>query len=116
MIRESLGPILGTVKAKVHIETSVVSYYTARPSRDLIIAARQEIARERWPRIMSDFHNYVSVLVLQEAEGGDAQAACARVEAIAGLPALQIDEAVGAVDQTRRGAARLPVSGLLLAR
>lgn len=30
----------------VYIETSVVSYFTSRPSRDLIIAARQEITHE----------------------------------------------------------------------
>ena len=82
-----------TVKKKVYIETSVVSYYTSRQSRDLVIAARQETTRERWKRILVEFDCHVSVLVVQEAEGGDPQAASARVEAIAGLPVLQIDKA-----------------------
>lgn len=82
------------MKEKVYIETSVVSYSTARPSRDLIVAARQEITRGRWARFQADFDCYVSVLVVQEAEAGDPEAAAARIEAIAGLPALQIDEAV----------------------
>jgi hypothetical protein len=30
----------------VYIETSIISYYAARPSRDLIALARQEITRE----------------------------------------------------------------------
>jgi len=80
------------MKPKVYIETSVVSYYTSRPSRDLITAARQEITREHWTRILDDFDCCVSILVVQEAEGGDPGAASARLEAIAGLPILQIDE------------------------
>ena len=31
----------------VYIETSVVSYLTARPSRDVVVAAYQEVTRER---------------------------------------------------------------------
>ncbi len=80
------------MKAKVYIETSVVSYYASRPSRDLIVAARQEITRERWPRILTEFDCHVSILVVREAEGGDPQAASDRVAAITGLPVLQIDQ------------------------
>lgn len=32
--------------ASVYIETSVISYYTARSSRDLVAAARQAITQE----------------------------------------------------------------------
>ncbi|MCD6397852.1 MAG: hypothetical protein J7L71_09955 [Spirochaetaceae bacterium] len=45
----------------------MVSYYTARPSRDIIAAARQELTRDSWKRINSDFDCYISVLVVQEA-------------------------------------------------
>lgn len=79
------------MKAKVYIETSVVSYYTSRPSRDLIVAARQEITRERWARILGEFDCHVSVLVVREAEGGDPHAASDRLAAIAKLPVLEID-------------------------
>lgn len=79
------------MKAKVYIESSVVSYCTAWPSRDLVVAARQGVTRERWARILSEFECHVSVLVVQEIEGGNPQAASARVEAIAGLPILSID-------------------------
>jgi len=82
----------GGMKSKVYIESSVVSYRASRPSRDLIVAARQEITRERWARILAEFDCYVSALVVQEAEGGDPQAAAKRVDVIAGLPVLQVDE------------------------
>ncbi|RKY25107.1 MAG: hypothetical protein DRP83_06665 [Planctomycetota bacterium] len=80
------------MKTKVYIETSVVSYATARPSRDLIVAARQEITRQRWNRILTDFDCFVSILVVQEASGGDSEAAADRLAAIADMPVLQIDE------------------------
>jgi hypothetical protein len=32
----------------VYLETTIVSYYMARPSRDLVIAARQQLTREWW--------------------------------------------------------------------
>jgi hypothetical protein len=85
------------MKAKVYIETSVVSYATARPSRALVVAARQEITRERWNRILGEFDCYVSALVVQEAEGGDPEAASSRLSAIDGLPVLQIDDEAEAI-------------------
>ncbi len=33
-------------KAAVYLETSVVGYATSRPSRDLVVAGRQQITRE----------------------------------------------------------------------
>lgn len=36
------------MKPKVYIETTVVSYLAARPSRDLIIASHQQITHEWW--------------------------------------------------------------------
>jgi len=32
----------------LYLETSVVSYYTGRPSRDLIVASRQQITHDWW--------------------------------------------------------------------
>ena len=36
------------VNPKVYIETSVVSYLTAWPSRDLVRAAHQQVTRDWW--------------------------------------------------------------------
>ena len=43
------------MKESVYIESSVVSYYTSKPSRDIIIAGRQEITREKWIKILDNF-------------------------------------------------------------
>jgi predicted nucleic acid-binding protein len=78
----------GLMKPTVYVETTVPSYLTARPSRDLVRAAHQQITREWWDR-RDDFDLYSSRLVVQECQAGDAQAAADRLAAIAGLPLLQ---------------------------
>ena len=57
---------------KVYIETSVVSYYTSRPSRDLVTAARQQVTREWWEEMLQQFGTYISALVIEEVKGDDA--------------------------------------------
>lgn len=82
------------MKPKVYIETSVVSYYSSRPSRDLVTAARQQITREWWEESRSHFETYISALVFEESKGGDPAAAEKRLEAVAGMPVLKTtDEA-----------------------
>ena len=76
----------------VYVETSILSYLTARPSRDLLAAARQQMTREWWDNQRGRFEAYVSPLVEQEARRGDPGAARCRVEALGDLPALEIVE------------------------
>ena len=58
------------MRPKIYIETSVVSYLTARSSRDLIIAANQQITQEWWHVRRIEFDLYVSQMVVQEASAG----------------------------------------------
>ena len=37
------------MKERIYVETTVVSCFTARPSRDLMVAGHQEATRELWP-------------------------------------------------------------------
>jgi hypothetical protein len=70
------------MKAKVYIETTIVSYLTARPSRDLVIAAHQQITQEWWTNRRTDFDLYASQLVIQESSAGDSQMAQLRLVAL----------------------------------
>jgi hypothetical protein len=63
------------MKPKVYIETTVVSYLTARPSRDVVIAGHQQITREWWTDAADRFELVASQLVVNEASSGDAGAA-----------------------------------------
>ena len=62
-------------KPSVYIETSIVSYLTARPSRDLIVAAQQTMTREWWRDAPERFVLVASELMFTEAGAGDADAA-----------------------------------------
>ena len=64
---------------RLYIETTVVSYLTARPSRDLVIAGHQQLTHEWWDTCRSNYELCVSRLVLDEAGIGDAQAAKERL-------------------------------------
>ena len=62
------------MKQRVYVETSVISYVTAWPSRDLIVAAHQEITRQWWNDERGKYDLYISQAVIGEASAGDAQA------------------------------------------
>ena len=82
------------MKPKVYLETTIVSYYTGRPTRDLLIAARQEETRALWPRLTSDFDTYISALVLEECSVGNPDFVEKRKSVVQPFPALDsTDEA-----------------------
>lgn len=81
------------MEQKLYIETSVVSYLTAKRSRDLLIAARQEATSELWIKLHSwSFSGYVSTLVHQEAQRGNPEQARKRMEALSSFTILDIDQ------------------------
>ncbi len=84
------------MKPKVHLETSVISYLTSRPSRDLIIAANQQTTQEWWQTRRKDFDLFISQMVIQEANAGDAAAAQQRLQALEGVPLLELNAEVEA--------------------
>ena len=76
------------MKPTVYIETSVISYLAARPSRDVVVAAYQEVTREWWRGAPGRFNLVASALVVSEARAGDADAARTRLEKLEGLVLL----------------------------
>src|SRR5436305_11842976 len=91
------------MKPTVYIETTIPSYLTAWPSRDLVRAAHQQITREWWAR-RGGFELYASRLVVQECQAGDPQAAADRLAALVGVPLLeQTPEAASLAEALLRG-------------
>jgi hypothetical protein len=80
------------MKAKVYIETTIPSYLIARPSRDLLIAAHQQITSEWWESRRPAFDIYISQPVLEEAAAGDPARAKQRLEILSGIPVLPLTE------------------------
>ena len=87
------------MKPKVYIETTIVSYLSASPSRDIVLAAHQQLTREWWAR-REQFDLFVSRPVWDEAARGDAEAAAKRRAALDGIPVLLVsDEASDFADR-----------------
>ena len=75
----------------VYIETTVVSYQCARTSRDVVLAARQQITADFWALLGSRYTPYVSALVINECTRGDPEQTTKRLAAIADFAILDID-------------------------
>jgi hypothetical protein len=74
--------------SSVYVETTIVSYLTARPSRDLVQRAHQQLTRKWWRTRRVQFDLYVSLPVIQEAAGGDSLRAQKRLAALKAIPIL----------------------------
>ncbi len=80
------------MRERCYIETTIPSYLTARPSRDLVVQARQHLTREWWETQASRYDCYVSYAVLAEVAEGDPRASDLRLESLEGLPILELTE------------------------
>jgi predicted nucleic acid-binding protein len=76
--------------ASVYIETSIVSYLTAYPIRDLVTAAHQQITHTWWQLHRSEFLIFASQVVLDESAAGDPKMASKRIEVLTDVPLLEI--------------------------
>ena len=81
------------MKPTVYIETTILSYLVSRPSRDLIVAGRQEITREWWESSKKHFDMVISQVVLDEIAAGDVEHAKNRMRHASIIPALEITSA-----------------------
>ena len=69
------------MKPRVYVETSVISYLVAWPSRDIVVAAHQQVTQEWWAT-REHFELFTSQLVVREAGAGDPQAAARRLQVL----------------------------------
>jgi hypothetical protein len=77
-------------RESVYLETTVVSYLTAMPSRDIVVLAHQQVTREWFEKRVNLYDVCVSELVIQEAAEGDPEAAKKRLKALADFKVIEI--------------------------
>jgi predicted nucleic acid-binding protein len=77
------------MKRRVYVETSVVSYLTARRSRDIVVAGNQETTKEWW-EARGKFELFISQFVLDEASAGDELASSERTRALSNISLLDV--------------------------
>lgn len=80
--------------AKVYLETSFVSYLVARRSRDLIVAARQQLTIDWWENQRGNNDLFISEMVLREAREGDPNEVVKRLKVMDGLAQLDLTQEV----------------------
>jgi len=85
---------MGKRKSTVYIETSIVSYLTARPSSDLLAAAWQKSTTDWWETQRNRFELYISDIVIEEAGKGDPRASEKRLNALFGIQILSITDEI----------------------
>ena len=93
----------------VYIETSILGYLTARPSRDIVVAANIEVTREWWDTRRSDFQLYSSQAVVKETSQGDAAIASQRLAILRDFSLLDLNQSVLDLAEQFLGRSNLPI-------
>jgi hypothetical protein len=75
------------MKKTVYIETSVISFLTARPSMNVILAGHQASTQGFWDHL-DRYDVYISDFVLQECAKGDSERAEMRLNTVKPFPLL----------------------------
>jgi hypothetical protein len=81
-------------KQTVYLETTIISYFTAFSSRDIIIAGHQQITVDWFKNYSKKYGVYSSELVVLEASSGDPSAAKKRLSLIENIKLIEINEHV----------------------
>lgn len=97
-----------TLKPKVYVETTVVSYLAARPSHDVTLAARQQATQQLWTEYADNFEFIISNIVVSEIREGDPIAAQRRREVLADLTVLDMSPAANMLAQDLIDAGAVP--------
>ena len=97
------------MKPTVYIETTVVSQLTMRLPKNVKVAGEIEDTRRWWHEMRPHFDVFASEVVLIEAARGDPVAAAERLEAIAAVPLLPIQDAVMTIAEALIARQALPI-------
>ncbi len=79
---------------RIYIESTIPSYVAARPARDLLQAARQQMTKDWWELKRHNHELFTGQLVLDEIAFGEPEMARQRLELVADLTLLQSTEEV----------------------
>lgn len=96
------------MKKTVYVETSVISYLTARVPRDIVAAARQRLTQVWWDFCRDEFELFVSPVVVDEASCGDSHAAERRMNVVDNLSLLELTDDAAKLSVALMNAGALP--------
>jgi predicted nucleic acid-binding protein len=94
--------------ASVYIETTIPSYLTSAPSRDLVVAGHQQITHTWWQTAKDRFELFVSEAVLREVRAGDPECATRRLDVLADIPILPLSQEIRSLAEWYQKELHLP--------
>lgn len=97
------------MKSTVYIESSVISYLAARPSRDVIIAGRQAETHDWWENRRHGYEPIVSIVVESEIGRGDPVQAARRKSWIEGITSVAVSGDAALLAEALLAAGAIPV-------
>jgi predicted nucleic acid-binding protein len=95
-------------KPSVYIETSIVSYLAARPSRDPVTLRNQQLTHAWWNTRREGYELYTSALTLKEAARGDTVTAHRRLTLLSPLPIMETQSIVTPLAKALKDGLPLP--------
>ncbi len=95
---------------RIYVESTIPSYVVARPARDLLQAARQQLAKDWWDWERNKHELFISQVVLDEIAFGEKEMAERRLETMRSVPLLRV------TDQVKKLAGKILTLALLPAK
>lgn len=102
---ESLCPTM-----RIYLESTIPSYLVARPARDLLQAARQQLTRDWWDLKRGQHELFTSQVVLDEVAAGESVMARRRLKLLDAVPLLELSSSANRLGREILKSGLLPVS------
>ena len=96
--------------ATAYIETTIPSYYTSRPARDVVQLTRQTHTKIWWDSGCSGFELFTSQETINEASRGDTDIAAKRLELLSIVSVLEITSRVEELTKRLLSAGLVPAN------
>src|SRR5882672_12863385 len=95
---------------RIYVESTIPSYIVARPARDLLQAARQQLTRDWWDLRRDKHELFTSQFVLDEVAAGESEMARQRLKVLSGLPLLDPNDSANVLGRDILRSGLLPAS------
>lgn len=95
---------------RIYLESTIPSYLVARPARDLLQAARQQLTRDWWELKRGQHELFTSQVVLDEVSAGEAAIARRRLKLLDTVPFLELTSSANRLGREILMSGLLPVS------
>ena len=93
---------------RIYIESTIPSYVVARPARDLLQAARQQLTKDWWDTQRAKHELFTSQVVLDEITSGEAAMAQQRLDVMARIKLLDLTDEANATTKDILASGLLP--------